>query len=120
MAPSSRAVVHILSHSDDRLLVDAMIRIAKGKRIKTIAEHVATPQTRQLLAEYGADYGQGYLFGEPAQWRLSQPQPLRSGTTRALRRLGVKPSSGLFLSAPRRSHPQRAGGWLEHVRPRST
>jgi diguanylate cyclase (GGDEF)-like protein/PAS domain S-box-containing protein len=50
---------------DDRLLVEAMIRIAKGKRIKTIAEHVATPQTRELLAECGADFGQGYLLGEP-------------------------------------------------------
>jgi EAL domain-containing protein (putative c-di-GMP-specific phosphodiesterase class I) len=55
----------MVDSADDRLLVEAIIRIAKGKHIKTIAEHVTTPQTRQLLGEYGADYGQGYLFGEP-------------------------------------------------------
>lgn len=66
-------ITGMVDNVDDRLLVDAMIRIAKGKRIKTIAEHVATPQTRQLLAEYGADYGQGFLFGEPAPVPAARP-----------------------------------------------
>lgn len=66
-------IAGMVDSADDRLLVDAMIRIAKGKRIKTIAEHVTTPQKRQLLEEYGADYGQGYLFGEPGPMAAVPP-----------------------------------------------
>jgi EAL domain-containing protein (putative c-di-GMP-specific phosphodiesterase class I) len=56
---------------DDRLIVKAIVDIAHGKGIETIAEQVGTEDTRQLLIDLGADYGQGDLYGEPSALGLS-------------------------------------------------
>jgi EAL domain-containing protein (putative c-di-GMP-specific phosphodiesterase class I) len=50
----------------DQALVKAIIEVARGLDIKTIAEFVEDEKTLELLREFGADYAQGYLIGKPA------------------------------------------------------
>jgi diguanylate cyclase (GGDEF)-like protein len=52
-------------HEHDRVLVKGIVDVAHGMGIKTIAEHVGTEHTRAMLTDYGADYGQGFHFGQP-------------------------------------------------------
>lgn len=55
-------------HTDqnDRLFVSAMVDVARGMGIKTIAEFVEHGETLKILRDYGVDYAQGYLIGKPA------------------------------------------------------
>ncbi|MDR0975221.1 MAG: EAL domain-containing protein [Ruminococcus sp.] len=46
-------------------IVSAVIRIAKCKRIETIAEGVENVEQAAILRGSGCDYVQGYLFGKP-------------------------------------------------------
>ncbi|MBE6851961.1 MAG: EAL domain-containing protein [Ruminococcus sp.] len=46
-------------------IVSAVIKIAKSKKIKTIAEGVETEGQLAILERLGCDYIQGYLFGRP-------------------------------------------------------
>jgi diguanylate cyclase (GGDEF)-like protein len=54
-----------VSHTD-RLLIRAVVDIARGLEKKTVAEIVGDDETVQLLTELGVDYGQGYHLGRPA------------------------------------------------------
>lgn len=51
---------------DDQMLVRAMSQIAKGFGKMTIAEHVETQETLDLLKEFGVDFAQGYCIARPA------------------------------------------------------
>ncbi len=51
--------------STDRLVVKAMVEIAAGMGLKTIAEFVEDAETLELLAELGVDYAQGYHVARP-------------------------------------------------------
>jgi diguanylate cyclase (GGDEF)-like protein/PAS domain S-box-containing protein len=55
----------ITTNSMDRLVVEAIVGIAKGTGKKTIAEFVGDEDTARLLAESGVDYAQGYHVGRP-------------------------------------------------------
>ncbi|WP_127144599.1 EAL domain-containing protein [Pelagibacterium montanilacus] len=46
-------------------IVRAMIGLAKTMGLATVAEGVETQAEALLLASWGCDYGQGYLFGRP-------------------------------------------------------
>jgi diguanylate cyclase (GGDEF)-like protein len=46
-------------------IVSAVIRIAKCKRIETIAEGVENAEQVAILRQSGCDYVQGYYFGKP-------------------------------------------------------
>lgn len=46
-------------------IVNAVIRIAKSKKIETIAEGIETPNQAKILRELGCNFGQGYLYGKP-------------------------------------------------------
>ncbi len=50
----------------DQLMVKAMVQVAKGLGMKTIAEMVETPETILFLERYGVDYAQGFHIGRPA------------------------------------------------------
>jgi diguanylate cyclase (GGDEF)-like protein/PAS domain S-box-containing protein len=50
----------------DRLLIRAVVDIARGLEKKTVAEIVGDDETVALLAELGVHYGQGYHLGRPA------------------------------------------------------
>ncbi|HET7416079.1 MAG TPA: EAL domain-containing protein [Solirubrobacterales bacterium] len=58
--------VRDLSRNDaDRLVVQAIVRIARGLGKRTIAEFVEDEDTTILLREYGVDMAQGYHLGRP-------------------------------------------------------
>jgi diguanylate cyclase (GGDEF)-like protein/PAS domain S-box-containing protein len=55
-----------LPRSDfDKHMVRAIVDVARGLRIKTIAESVADDETIELLRQLGVDYAQGYHLGRP-------------------------------------------------------
>ena len=58
--------IHNLPRSDiDRHMVNAIVGIAQGLGIKTIAESVSDEETIQLLRQHGVDYAQGFHVGPP-------------------------------------------------------
>ncbi len=48
-----------------REIVSAVIRIAKSKKIETIAEGIENEAQTKILYDEGCDYAQGYLYGKP-------------------------------------------------------
>lgn len=56
-------------NADDQVFVKAIIDVARGLGIKTIAEFVEYEEALNLLKILGADYAQGYLIGKPAPVR---------------------------------------------------
>jgi diguanylate cyclase (GGDEF)-like protein/PAS domain S-box-containing protein len=50
----------------DRAIAESMIVMAHRLGLKVIAEGVETSEQRDLLAAAGCDFGQGFLFAEPA------------------------------------------------------
>ncbi len=48
-----------------RVIVSAMIEMAKGLGLETVAEWVSDRETAEFLAAAGATYLQGFLFAEP-------------------------------------------------------
>src|SRR5207302_10634519 len=53
------------SHTD-RLVIQAVIDLARGLEKQTIAEIVGDDETVRLLTRLGVDYAQGYHLGRPA------------------------------------------------------
>lgn len=51
----------------DQLLVKAMVDVAQGLGIETVAEYVECHETLDLLRDYGIDFAQGHLIGKPAE-----------------------------------------------------
>ena len=51
---------------NDRLFVKAMVDVAHGMGVKTVAEFVENEPTIKILRELGVDYAQGYFVGKPA------------------------------------------------------
>lgn len=51
--------------SNDRAIAEAIVVMARKLGLKTIAEGVETESQRDLLAEVGCDYVQGYLYAKP-------------------------------------------------------
>lgn len=47
------------------LIVNAIIKMAQGLKIKTIAEGVETKEQAEILQNLGCDFIQGYYFGKP-------------------------------------------------------
>ncbi len=54
------------SDSTDRLVIGAVVELARGLGKRTIAEFVGDEQTLTILAELGVDYVQGFHLGPPA------------------------------------------------------
>jgi EAL domain-containing protein (putative c-di-GMP-specific phosphodiesterase class I) len=50
----------------DAHMVNAIVSIAQGLGIKTVAESVSDEETIQLLRRHGVDYAQGFHVGPPA------------------------------------------------------
>jgi diguanylate cyclase (GGDEF)-like protein/PAS domain S-box-containing protein len=59
-------VRNLAADATDRLLVTAVVEIARGMGKETIAEFVGDAQTVAVLRELGVDWGQGFHLGEPA------------------------------------------------------
>jgi PAS domain S-box-containing protein len=54
------------SDEGDQRIVRTIVEIARRHGQRTIAEGVEDAETAALLRQYGVDYAQGHLFGEPA------------------------------------------------------
>jgi diguanylate cyclase (GGDEF)-like protein/PAS domain S-box-containing protein len=59
-------VKHATGGQIDRLVIEAVVRIAQGLGKETIAEFVTNDQTQRMVRRLGVDYAQGYHIGEPA------------------------------------------------------
>jgi diguanylate cyclase (GGDEF)-like protein len=58
-------VLDLLTNRRSAATVKAIVQLAKGEGIDTVAEFVETPAIAQELRALGVDYGQGYAFGKP-------------------------------------------------------
>lgn len=58
-------VMYLEEDEISREIVSAVIRIAKSKKIETIAEGIETLGQAEILRKTGCDYAQGYYFGKP-------------------------------------------------------
>ena len=64
----------------DRLVIGAVVDIARGLGARTVAEHVGDRETVDALSAMGVDLGQGYHLGRPrplAEWLAAPPRPRR-------------------------------------------
>jgi len=61
----SHFVKTLAPDSLDASLVAAMIAMAKGLNLGSIAEGVETEQQAQMLKDMGCSYAQGYLYSRP-------------------------------------------------------
>ena len=61
-----KSFVHSMTQvSNDKVLCEAIIVMAKKLGIKVIAEGVETPEQHKILENMGCDFAQGYLFSYP-------------------------------------------------------
>lgn len=58
-------IMYLEEDEISREIVSAVIRIAKSKKIETIAEGIETLGQAEILKESGCDQAQGYFFGKP-------------------------------------------------------
>jgi len=58
-------VQDVVTDSNDAALVTAIISMAKGLKLKVVAEGVETTAQLEFLRSLGCDEAQGYLFGKP-------------------------------------------------------
>jgi len=58
-------VRNLLQDSIDRATVEAIVRLARAHKLKTVAEFVAQPELLSILRELGVDYAQGYALHQP-------------------------------------------------------
>ena len=72
-------VRHCATNETDRILISAVVQIARGMGKHTIAEFVGDQEAVDILAELGVDYGQGYFLGRPEtlDQHLASPRAAR-------------------------------------------
>ena len=58
-------IMYLEEDEISREIVSAVIRIAKSKKIETIAEGIETIGQAEILKKSGCDLAQGYFFGKP-------------------------------------------------------
>ena len=54
------------TEKSSQIITKTIVNFTKELNIKTVSEFVHTPEVFKKVQEYGIDYSQGYLFGEPA------------------------------------------------------
>ncbi|MBA3748935.1 MAG: EAL domain-containing protein, partial [Solirubrobacterales bacterium] len=59
-------VRHCATNETDRILISAVVQIARGMGKRTIAEFVTDQETLEVLTRLGVDYAQGFRVGRPA------------------------------------------------------
>ena len=59
-------VRHMADDAIDRAMVAAVNEVGHTTGVLTVAEHVESEATLELLREMGVDYAQGYVLGHPA------------------------------------------------------
>jgi diguanylate cyclase (GGDEF)-like protein/PAS domain S-box-containing protein len=71
-------VQSMTASSQDQTIVRTAITLAKGLGMDCVAEGVETDEQRQMLADLGCDYFQGYLYGLPLE--LNEFEALLTGS----------------------------------------
>ncbi|MCP9488202.1 MAG: EAL domain-containing protein, partial [Gaiellaceae bacterium MAG52_C11] len=76
-----------LTTQTDRLVISAVVDIARGLGKQTVAEFVGDDETARLLTRLGVDYAQGYHLGKPVAVddALLTPRSVLARSTTALR-----------------------------------
>ena len=64
-------VKEIINNTADQLFVRAIVDVAQGMGVKTIAECVEDKDTLDMLTSIGVDFAQGYYIGHPDHLSLS-------------------------------------------------
>jgi EAL domain-containing protein (putative c-di-GMP-specific phosphodiesterase class I) len=64
----------LCSCAHDRLMVGALVDVARGMGMRTVAEFVGDSATVELLRTLGVDYAQGFHIGRPHPQIAAQPQ----------------------------------------------
>ena len=75
-------IVDILRSDNDRAFARALIELAKGLKLSTVAEWVQSEEAAQMLQGWGCDYLQGALIGlatTERPWRASQVRAVSRG-----------------------------------------
>jgi diguanylate cyclase (GGDEF)-like protein/PAS domain S-box-containing protein len=57
---------NLTTSPEDLVLVETLVRLARGLGKRTIAEYVGDDATLQLIGQLGVDFAQGFHVGEPA------------------------------------------------------
>ena len=68
-------VKELASNRVDQLIIEAVLHVANGMGLPTVAEYVADGAVAQLLREMGATYGQGFHLGKPEPLKRSSSPP---------------------------------------------
>lgn len=71
-------VQHCDENETDRILISAIVQIARGMGMRTVAEFVTSQEIAQVLRLLGVDYGQGFHFGRPAPLAEHLASPTRA------------------------------------------
>ena len=58
-------IMYLEEDEVSREIVSAVIKIAKSKKIETIAEGIETVGQANILRQSGCDHAQGFFFGKP-------------------------------------------------------
>jgi PAS domain S-box-containing protein len=69
----------VLTNSASRNVVQAIVNLAAGFGLKTVAEGVEDAETLDLLRELGADCAQGYHVGRPEPLVIASQRPQTEG-----------------------------------------
>jgi diguanylate cyclase (GGDEF)-like protein/PAS domain S-box-containing protein len=59
----------LTTNPDDLVVVDSLVRLARGLRMRTTAECVEDAGTLKLIGDLGVDFAQGYHVGRPGPAR---------------------------------------------------
>jgi diguanylate cyclase (GGDEF)-like protein/PAS domain S-box-containing protein len=62
-------IENLTTNPDDLVVVETLVRMARGLHMRTTAEYVENAATMGLLHELGVDLAQGYHIGRPAPAR---------------------------------------------------
>ena len=77
----------LTTNPQNQTLVTAIIQMAKGLNLTTIAEGIEDEATRSLLARLNCDQGQGYGFAKPLApddfWAYAQANGRRASGSAA-------------------------------------
>ncbi|MEU4425531.1 EAL domain-containing protein [Actinoplanes sp. NPDC024001] len=60
-------ITEVATDAGDKALVDAVVTLSRALSLKTVAEGIETDDQQEMLHRLGCEYGQGYLFGRPAE-----------------------------------------------------
>ena len=63
-------IMYLEEDEVSREIVSAVIKIAKSKKIQTIAEGIETLGQAEILKKSGCDQAQGYFFGKPMPLKI--------------------------------------------------